>query len=90
MKISDWGLEIIRVGNGYKIKVANQSGDPAELGYTEEVIEDREEDELRSGEELLWFIMDFFAFGGSKHDKERLRIVREPGEKYPVETPDAN
>lgn len=46
------------------------------------VIEDSETDPLSSGEGLLWSIMDNFGFGGSRHDKERLRVVREKGDKY--------
>ncbi len=77
MKNSDWGMEIIRVGNGYKLRMA---GD-AEL-IMEAVVEDAEDDELKAGEELLWTVMEHFGFGGSRHDKERITITREPGEKY--------
>ena len=46
------------------------------------VIEDSDTDPLASGEHFLWDIMNHFDFAGSRHDKERLRVVREKGDKY--------
>jgi len=63
-----WQLLITRVENGYYIKAPN------EQPY---VIQENEKDELKDHEELLWYIMEYFNFGGSKHDLERLRIIRE-------------
>lgn len=41
------------------------------------VIEDDYKDELKSAEELLWEVLNYFGVFGSKHDPERIRIVRE-------------
>ena len=72
-----WSLEIVRVDNGYILTSPDCEG----LGASEWVIEDgpdgNEFINLSSGEALLWEVMDYFNFGGSKHDAERIRIVRE-------------
>ena len=72
-----WSLEIIRVDNGYILTAPDYDG----LGMAEWVIEDGEDTagliNLTSGENLLWEVMEYFGFGGSKHDGERIRIVRE-------------
>jgi len=62
-----WSVTITRIDNGYTLCGTDKCA----------VIEDDDEDELRSHEELLWEIMEYFNFGGSKHDSERLRVVRE-------------
>lgn len=62
-----WYLNIERKTNGYVLK----GNDGFEL-----VIEDIK-DELDSHEKLLWQVMEYFSFQGSKHDTERLRVVRE-------------
>ena len=62
-----WSLTITRIDNGYTL-----------IGHDINcVVEDDDEDELISHEQLLWYIMEYFNFGGSKHDSERIRIVRE-------------
>ena len=65
---ADWKLEIIRGQNGY-ILISSPE-------HTAMVIEDSEKDELQVHENLLWEVMDYFNFGGSKHDLERIRITR--------------
>ena len=71
-----WDLKITSVNNGYTLE--------GTFGMDEEksidVIEEDEMDELVAGENLLWAVMDYFNFGGSKHDKERIRIIREKHE----------
>ena len=73
-----WKLAIERVDNGYLLTAPEEE--------REWVIEDGNDTagviNLTSGENLLWQVMDFFAFGGSKHDEERIRIVREKGDSY--------
>lgn len=69
----EWYLKIVRTQNGY---YCTQNGSE----FMDHVIEDSEEDGLKSHEELLWFVMEHFSFYGSKHDKERLRITREKRE----------
>jgi hypothetical protein len=65
----EWSLKIIRVDNGYFLEGA----DGARI-----VIQERDEDELLEHENLLFEVMAYFNFGGTKHDKERIRIIREP------------
>jgi len=85
MKLTDWAVEITRIRNGYVCKYPDFTG---ERNYLETaVFSDDEADELKSGETLLWWIIEHFNLGGSKWDKERLRITREPGGDYePPET----
>ena len=80
MKLSDYGVEITHVKNGFACKYPS-SNDVREFFETE-VFSDDETDELASGEALLWWIIDFFGIGGSRYDAARLRIAREPGDKY--------
>jgi hypothetical protein len=81
MKATDWACEITRVANGYVCKYPHCDEDRE---YIEtDVFSDDDDDELKSGEDLLWWIIDHFALGGSRHDAERLRIKREPGDKHP-------
>lgn len=65
---NDWTLMITRHDNGYLLQ-----GEQGELGW---VIEDNEMDVLKSHESLLQEVMNYFDFGGSKHDKVRLRVTR--------------
>ena len=69
--MNEWSLHISKVENGYLCRKETDEGDE----YF--VIEEDEVDDLKAHENLLWAVMDYFNFGGSKHDKERLRIVRE-------------
>ena len=71
-----WKLTITREQNGYTL-AGNFDADGKPFKF---IIQDDEEDELKSHEELLWETMNYFAFYGSKHS-ERLRIIREGGEK---------
>ncbi len=74
---NDWVLSVIKVSNGYILYKHNEEGAADTI-----VLEDDDKDDLSSGENLLWEIMEYFNFSGSKHDKERLRIKREPGESF--------
>ena len=79
MKLSDYGVEITHVKNGFACKYPS-SNDVREFFETE-VFSDDDADELASGEDLLNWIIDFFGIGGSRYDAARLRIAREPGDK---------
>ena len=68
-----WGLLILRVDNGYIL--VGRPGESESNHPT--VIEEDPQDELKDGESLLFEVMNYFNFGGTKHDKERLKIVRE-------------
>lgn len=74
--MEEWKLTIIRGSNGYIIEGTNGEDSSYKL-----VIQEDDKDELKAHEELLWEIMEYFAFLGSKHDSERLRIVRERKEE---------
>ena len=73
-----WKLVISKEDNGYILK--GRFGDTDIESKV--VIEDKDNNELDSGETLLWQVIEYFNIGGSRHDKERLRIVREPGTDY--------
>lgn len=72
-----WQLIITRESNGYHLKTIEDQ-DITDRCF---VIQDDDKDELKSHEELLYEVMDYFDFRGSKHDAERLRITRENGEE---------
>ena len=71
-----WKLKITRVNNGYTL--TGTFGDEEEPSI--DVIEEDDMDELAAGEKLLWSVMDYFNFSGSKHDPERIRVIREKNE----------
>ncbi len=66
-----WILTIEAVQNGYHLK-----GTDLDI-----VIEKNEEDPLKGDEVLLLEVMEYFNFGGSKHDAQRIRIIREKQKK---------
>lgn len=68
MRKDDWGIEILFADDGFVIRDNEGKRYP---------IQSDEIDELKAGEELLWFILDFFNLRGSKHDEERLKVIRE-------------
>lgn len=74
--MNDWKLYITRTDNGYLIESidTDNEGNPVSKKH---VIQDCEQNELKSHRELLWEVMEFFNFMGSKHDEERIRIVIE-------------
>ena len=75
----DWSLKIRRVSNGWILEAPNDND-----VITEEVIqeEETEEGELEAGKDMLLAVADYFGLLGSRHDKKRIRVVLEPGEKY--------
>ena len=79
--MNNWSVDITRGVNGYKMSYQVDVEDERGWDWREEYIQDDEVDELKSGEELLWWILGYFSFGGSKHDPERIMIIREKGEK---------
>jgi len=76
LTLDDFGIEIKNVSNGYTLRFPHP--ETGEI-WVEEVIEEDEHDPLAAPEKLLWRLMEYFTFGGTKHDKERLRVVREKG-----------
>lgn len=73
MKKSDWGIEVIRIRNGFTIK--DNEGNVI-------VVEEKEDDEIAAAEELLWQIIEFFDLRGDRHARERVKVIREVGDKY--------
>ena len=71
----NWYLNITKAENGYVLRWSDEDEYGAEVIHTE-VVEDDERDQLKSGVELLYRIMEYFGFLGSKHDEERIRVVR--------------
>ena len=71
-----WTITIEKVGSGYILEVPEPND---ELGK-KWVREEDDQDELKAIETVLWDILNYFGHGGSKHDDERIRIVREKRE----------
>lgn len=70
-------IKIRRVDNGYILEWDEPYGDGVDgTVIQQEVIQDDDADELKSQEELLWRIREYFGILGSKHDTERLTIER--------------
>jgi len=65
MEEEKWWLKITRVSNGFFLEGNDGNW----------LIQDTD-DPLKSTEELLWDVTEYFLLGGSKHDAERIRIVR--------------
>lgn len=82
MKLAGYGVKITRVHNGFVCQFKNEDDI-----IQAEVISDEEDDSLKGGELLLWWIIDYFGIDGSRHDAERLTITREPGDKYEPPAP---
>ena len=76
-----WTISITRTDNGFLLEHVEQLDDGTET-TSQYVIEDNVNDELKSGESLLWQVIEFFNLGGSKYDRERLSVTREGGSKY--------
>ena len=78
--MNDFRLSITSVENGFMIQ-----GRFGENDYESTVVvADKEDDwnalatvNFTSAEGLLWEIIDYFSLGGSKHDKYRIRVVKE-------------
>lgn len=68
-----WELRITRVENGYHLWAPKEDEEEIDREW---VLEETEDD-LSVHEKLLWEVMEFFNFQGSKHDKERIRVTRE-------------
>ena len=73
-----WELKIRSISNGYILFIPKEDEHTTDR---EVVIEEDESDGLEAQESLLWAIMEYFNIGGSKHDKERLRVVRQKKEE---------
>ena len=78
MILENWDARVERVDNGYVVYL---SGDDPNSGSIA-VCENDDDDELKSFESVLWELMEHFGVVGNRHDKERLSIVRVPGDKY--------
>ena len=79
MSMNRWGVSIIRHDNGYLLAL-EPSEKEGEITAVE-VYEDDEDDPLKGIESVLWRVIDHFGMMGSRYDKERIVIRREPGDK---------
>lgn len=70
-------MNIEMAGNGYIVTDTDEDGDE-----TKTVFEENDGDPLAAWEVLLWHIIEQFGMVGSRYDKERLAVRREPGDKY--------
>ncbi len=68
----DWAVLVTKVGNGYIVTFKDENGK-----LQMEVFEEYKDDELLATEKMLWFLLEHFDMRGSKHDSERIKIVRE-------------
>jgi hypothetical protein len=73
----DWGLVILRADNGFVARTLPEK-------TLEAFKDDSEEDKnhVSSARELLLFILDFFNINPSRHERRRLHVIEEAGEKY--------
>ncbi len=78
----DWYLKITRVDNGYLLESFGNAPEGEDF-IVKSVIEEDDQDELACHEKLLWEVMEYFGFRGSKHDEERLKVIREKREEVP-------
>ena len=72
----DYKLIINKVENGYILSYEDELNDETKI-VRKIVIQEDESDELKAHEEMLWQVIEYFGFYGSKHDKERIRVIRE-------------
>jgi len=70
-----WGLYIVKANNGYTLEGKFGNDELPSVTVIEET-----EDGIDYNMSLLWEVMEYFNFGGSKHDKERIRIIKEKQE----------
>ena len=73
----EWSLHITRVANGY---IAN--------GVDGAVVFEEDENCRRDVDpqavaRLLDHVIEYFGAGGSRYDEARVRVIIEPGDKYP-------
>ena len=76
--IQTYDARVERVENGYIVYL---SGDDPNSGAVS-ICEDDDNDPLKSIESVLWEVIEHFAAGGSRYDKERIVVRREPGDKW--------
>jgi hypothetical protein len=79
MLSNEWSVTIFSGRNGYRMEWDDVLDDGS-TAHVFEVIEDDFLDDLKHHEKLLCWIADFFGFSGSKHDHERIKVVREKRE----------
>ena len=74
MKKNDWGLEIRKIQDGFVIK-DNEGNETIATAN----------DELSASDDLLNQIINFFSLRGGRYDRERIRVIREVGDKYTLQ-----
>jgi len=76
-----FGVEIRRVENGFIVKALMENREMVFEDSMEEMM-GTEDEPLNAIESVLWFIIEYFGYGGSKYSRERLMIIRKRGERY--------
>ena len=71
-----WTITIEKTNTGYILNVPESTDDLGKKWVREE----DGNDDLKAIEAVLWDILEYFGHYGSKHDSERIRIVREKRE----------
>lgn len=71
-----WSITIDKTETGYILDTPESTD---ELGKRW-VREEDEQDELKAIEAVLWDVLQYFGHYGSKHDAERIRIIRQKSE----------
>lgn len=76
-----WEMKISKVQNGYILETTTNDENNANGVTIEKMVIQERNEEIDANVELLYTIMEYFGFSGSKHDKERIYIeVREKNE----------
>lgn len=79
------------VENGFTLTIPVDDGtDEQDTVLVFEADEDAEFGELHAAKRLLWALIEHLGLYGGEYDKERLRVVIEPGDKYEPPAPEPN
>lgn len=74
----NWKCSIEKCENGFVVIYPKEIED--NIVDVLHVIEESETDKLKEIEDLLFWIIDYFDYYGSKHDPERITVTREKHE----------
>ncbi len=75
-----WQITITKADNGWVLEYPSDVEGELEPRYL--AVEDPPDgNEVKSAQKMLWEVMEYFNLFGSKHDSERLRVIREKDHK---------
>jgi hypothetical protein len=72
-----WQMTIDRTDNGYVLTFPTEVSSNGHSFLKRIVVEDNHDDDLASHEDLLYQVMEYFMFLGSKKKATRLIVVRQ-------------